>query len=962
MDIPFLATNDLHYVHAEDAKAHEVLLCVQSGKTMADPGRFKFDAQDFYVKSPQEMRHLWREFPEACDNTLLIAERCEVTFNEGADLMPRVEVPEGYDEQTYLREQVHVGLRERFPAGVPEGHRVQADYEVDVICNMGFPGYFLVTADLCRYAKASGIRVGPGRGSAAGSLVAYALKITELDPVEHKLLFERFLNPERISMPDIDLDFDERRRGDMIRYATEKYGEERVSQIITYGTIKAKQAIKDSARVLGYPFVTGDKITKVLPPPVMGKDISLAGIFDPTHKRYGEAGEFRALYESDPDAKAVVDTAKGLEGLKRQWGVHAAGVILCREPLMDVIPIHRREQDGAIITQFDMGACEKLGLLKMDFLGLRNLTVLDDCLAHIANNKHETVVLEDLLLDDRKTYELLGRGDTLGVFQMEGGGMRALLRSMVPTTFEHISAVGALYRPGPMGANAHNDYADRKNGRKPVVPIHAELEEPLADVLGDTFGLIVYQEQVMAIAQRLAGYTLGNADLLRRAMGKKKKEILDKEYVPFRDGMLANGYSERAVKTLWDILVPFSDYAFNRAHTAGYGLVSYWTAYLKANYPAEYMAALLTSVRDDKDKSALYLAECRRMGIKVLPPDVNDSDSDFTPRGTDIRFGLSAIRNVGTNVVASIVATRTSKGRFADFPDFLRKVDAVACNKKTVESLCKAGAFDSLGHSRKGLVHIHAEAIDACLETKRAEAIGQFDLFGSEETVDDLGASVFDVKIPMGEWDKALLLTYEREMLGLYVSDHPLFGVEHLIASAVDCPVSGIQDREDGSQVVVGGILSGVTRKMTKQGNAWALVQLEDLEGSVEVLFFPASYQLAAVHLVEDAVVLVRGRIDKREDIPKIIANEVIIPDLSIGPRGPVVVSLPTPRCTPPVVERFKEVLASHPGTTEVHLQLVNGEKTTLVRLDDRLRVNASPALFADLKALLGSGCLGASA
>jgi DNA polymerase-3 subunit alpha len=388
-------------------------------------------------------------------------------------------------------------------------------------------------------------------------------------------------------------------------------------------------------------------------------------------------------------------------------------------------------------------------------------------------------------------------------------------------------------------------------------------------------------------------------------------------------------------------------------------LVSYWTAYLKANFPAEYMAALLTSVKDDKDKSALYLAECRRLGIKVLPPDVNDSDSDFTPRGTDIRFGLSAIRNVGTNVVASIVATRTAKGRFADFSDFLRKVEAVACNKKTVESLCKAGAFDSLGHSRKGLVHIHQEAIDACMETKRAEAIGQFDLFGAEEAADGLGGGVFDVTVPIGEWEKAVLLTYEREMLGLYVSDHPLFGVEHLIASAVDCPVSAIQDRDDGSTVIVGGILSGVTRKMTKQGNAWALVQLEDLEGSVEVLFFPASYQLAATHLVEDAVVLVRGRIDKREEIPKIIANEVIIPDLSIGPRGPVVVSLPTPRCTPPVVERFKEVLRSHPGTTEVHLQLVGAEdKKTVVRLDDGLRVNATPALFADLKALLGSTCL----
>ena len=960
MGIAFIATNDLHYVDEADAKAHEVLLCVQSGKTMADPNRFKFDAHDFYVKSPAEMRHLWREFPEACDNTLLIAERCETTFNEGADLMPRVEVPEGWTEQTWLRHLVHEGLRERFSGQVPEGHTVQADYEVDVICNMGFPGYFLVTADLCRYAKQSGIRVGPGRGSAAGSLVAYALKITELDPVKHKLLFERFLNPDRISMPDIDLDFDERRRGDMIRYATEKYGEERVSQIITYGTIKAKQAVKDSARVLGYPFAVGDKITKAMPAPVMGKDVPLSGIFDPSHRRYGEAGEFRALYESDADTKAVVDTARGLEGLKRQWGVHAAGVILCREPLLDVIPIHRREADGAIITQFDMGACETLGLLKMDFLGLRNLTVLDDCLKHIeANRNGQVVVLETLALDDRPTYELLARGDTLGVFQMEGSGMRALLRSMVPTTFEHISAVGALYRPGPMGANAHNDYADRKNGRKPVVPLHPDLEQALAEVLGDTYGLIVYQEQVMAIAQQLAGYTLGNADLLRRAMGKKKKEILDKEYIPFSDGMKANGYSNASIKALWDVLVPFSDYAFNRAHTAGYGLVSYWTAYLKANFPAEYMAALLTSVGDDKDKSALYLAECRRMGIKVLPPDVNDSDSNFTPRGTDIRFGLSAIRNVGTNLVASIVASRTTKGRFADFADYLKKVEAVACNKKTVESLIKAGAFDSLGHTRKGLLHVHVEAIDNCLDTKKAEAIGQFDLFsvvdGGPTT---LGDDVFDIRIPVGEWEKAVLLTYEREMLGLYVSDHPLFGVEHVIAAAVDCPVSGISELSDGQNVTVGGILSAVTRKVTKQGNAWAMVMLEDLEGAVEVMFFPASYQGAAVHLVEDAVVLVRGRVDKRDDTPKIIANEVIVPDLSIGPRGPVVVSLPTQRCTPPVVERFKEVLAAHPGTTEVHLQLVNAGKITVVRLDDRLRVTAHPALFADLKALLGAGCL----
>ena len=478
--------------------------------------------------------------------------------------------------------------------------------------------------------------------------------ITELDPIKHKLLFERFLNPDRISMPDIDMDFDERRRGDMIRYATEKYGEERVAQIITYGTIKAKQAVKDSGRVRGYPYALGDRITKAMPPAVMGKDVPLAGIFDPTHGRYAEAGEFRALYESDVDVRTVVDTARGLEGLKRQWGVHAAGVILCREPLLDVIPIQRREQDGAIITQFDMGACESLGLLKMDFLGLRNLTILDDCLANIKANRGETLVLEDLDLDaNEATYQLLASGDTLGVFQLDGGGLRSLLRLLRPTSFDDISAVIALYRPGPMGANAHIDYADRKNGRRPVEPIHPELAEPLAEILDETYGLIVYQEQVMAIAQKLAGYTLGQADLLRRAMGKKKREILEKEYLGFEAGMKANGYGAGAIKTLWDILVPFADYAFNKAHSAGYGVVSYWTAFLKANYPAEYMAALLTSVRDDKDKSALYLAECRRMGIKVLPPDVNESDSNYTPRGTDIRFGLSAIRNVGENVVAS---------------------------------------------------------------------------------------------------------------------------------------------------------------------------------------------------------------------------------------------------------------------------------------------------------------------
>jgi DNA polymerase-3 subunit alpha len=962
MALPLVATNDLHYTYKDDATAHEVLLCVQSGSTLADPNRFRFDAQDFYLKSADEMRSLWREHPEACDNTLLIAERCDVSFTEGEGrYMPRFPCPEGENEESWFVKEVERGLHERFPQGISDEVRKQAEYEVEVIVSKGYAGYFLVVADFINWAKKNGIRVGPGRGSGAGSMCAYAMRITDLDPLAHGLIFERFLNPERKSMPDFDVDFDERRRGEVIRYVTDRYGEDRVAQIVTYGTIKAKQAVKDSARVLGFPFAMGDRITKAMPPAVMGKDVPLTGIFDPEHKRYSEAGEFRALYESDAEVRRVVDTAKGLEGLKRQWGVHAAGVIMSSEPLIELIPIMRREQDGQVITQFDYPTCETLGLVKMDFLGLRNLTILDDAVKNIELNGKPGIDLESLPLDDGPTYELLGRGDTLGVFQFDGGPMRALLRLMKPDNFEDISAVGALYRPGPMGAGSHTNYALRKNGQQEITPIHPELAEPLKEILGTTYGLIVYQEQVMAIAQKVAGYTLGKADLLRRAMGKKKREVLDAEFVGFSEGMKANGFSDASIKTLWDILVPFSDYAFNKAHSAAYGLVSYWTAYLKANYPAEYMAAVLTSVRDDKDKSALYLNECRRMGIKVLPPDVNESDGNFTPVGTDIRFGLNAIRNVGANVVESVIRTRTDRGRFADFDDFLDKVEQVVCNKKTIESLIKAGAFDSLGHTRRGLLAVHADRIDAVMELKRNEAIGQFDLFGGGGD----GGAAEDVAprppIPVGEWEKAALLAYEREMLGLYVSDHPLFGIEHVLSAASDTSISsltGSDDRPDGAVVTVGGLVTGLQRKMTKQGNTWAIATLEDLEGSIDVMVFPATYQLVATMLAEDAVVVVKGRVDRREEVPKLVAMEIAMPDLTEGPRGPVVVALPTVRCTPPVVERLKEVLHTHPGTTEVHLRLQSTGRSTLLRLGDGLRVTPSPALFGDLKALLGPSCL----
>jgi DNA polymerase III subunit alpha len=685
--------------------------------------------------------------------------------------------------------------------------------------------------------------------------------------------------------------------------------------------------------------------------------VPLAKLFDREHPRYGEGGEFRALYEVDPDVKTVVDTAKDLEGLKRQWGVHAAGVIMSSAPLIDIIPIMRREQDGAIITQFDYPTCESLGLMKMDFLGLRNLTVLDDAVANIALNRGFQLVLEDLPLDDPATYALLGRGETLGVFQLDGGPMRSLLRLMRPDNFEDISAVLALYRPGPMGADSHTNYALRKNRRQEITPIHPELAEPLAEILDTTHGLIVYQEQVMAIAQKVAGFTLSQADNMRRAMGKKKKEILDAEFLPFSAGMQANGYSPSAITALWDTLVPFSDYAFNKAHTAAYGMVSYWTAHLKANFPAEFMAALLTSVADDKDKMAVYLNECRRMGIQVLPPDVNESAANFTPVSADIRFGLTAVRNVGHNVVDGIVAAREASGKAANFHGFLDQVPLVVCNKRVIESLIKAGAFESMGHSRRALMSVYEAAVDGVLDLKRNEANGQDDLFGEMADTDPvLTGSVPDLP----DWDKRTKLAFEREMLGLYVSDHPLQGLEHILTAERDIGIGELL-AEDGpreSTVTIAGMITNITRKTTRRGDIWAVITVEDLEASIEVLLFPKAYEMVSTVLATDTVVKIKGRVKVEDDVVSLNASELSLPDITDMRSEPVVITLSAARCTPQVVQQLREVLAAHPGMTEVRLRLRSADKTTIMKLDERLRVTPSPPLMADLKALLGASCL----
>ena len=960
--LPLLATNDLHYTKAEDAEAHAALLCVQSGSTLDDPKRFKFDSNEFYVKTPKQMRQLFSDFPDACDNTLLIASRASVEFDETANYMPIFPVPEGETEASFFQKEVTRGLQFRYPKGIPERVQAQADYEIGVIIQMGFPSYFLVVADFINWAKNNGIRVGPGRGSGAGSMAAFAMRITELDPLEHGLIFERFLNPDRVSMPDFDVDFDERRRGEVIRYVTEKYGDDRVAQIVTFGTIKAKQALKDASRVLGYPFGMGEKLTKLMPPGVMGKEISLEGLVDKTHERYKEAADFRVALESDPDCQIVFDRALGLENLKRQWGVHAAGVIMSSRRLMDIIPIMKRDQDGQIVTQFDFPASEALGLVKMDFLSLRNLTIIDDALDNIEVNRNERPVLEELTLDDQGAYELLSRGDTLGVFQLDGGPMRSLLRLLKPDTFEDISAVLALYRPGPMGADSHTNYALRKNGAQKISPLHPELAEALEEVLGNTYGLIVYQEQVMEIAQKLAGYTLAQADLLRRAMGKKKKEELDIQFEAFKAGMGQNGFSDDAIDTLWEVLVPFSDYAFNKAHSAAYGMISYWTAYLKAHYPAEYMAALLTSVSDQKDKSAIYLNECRRMGIKVLPPDINESLATFTAVGTDIRFGLAAIRNVGVGVVDSIRVARETSGAFTSFHDFVKKVPSTVLNKRTVESLIKAGAFDQLGHTRRSLFDIHESAVDVASRDKKAEEHGDVG-FDFDSLFEEAGTLSNAVVPDRPEWPRKELLSLERDMLGLYVSDHPLAGLEIALAREAETSIAELlgSDREDGSTVTIAGLITGVNHRVARNsGNPYAQVTIEDFGGEIAIMFLGKTYHNYQSDLVGDSVVALRGRISRRDEGIGLHAVELIPLHVSAeSSDDPLTVTVPEQFATPPVLQALDETLQRHEGQSPVRVRLVKLGVARVFELPRKVHVTVD--LIGEIKSLLGAECLSPS-
>ncbi|MCH2431064.1 MAG: DNA polymerase III subunit alpha, partial [Acidimicrobiales bacterium] len=742
---PLLATNDSHYTRREDARAHDALLCVQTGSQMSDPNRFRFSGEEHYLKSTHEMRELFRDLPDACDNTLWIAERCGVEIEFGNPRLPDFPIPEAFeDADSYLEHLAFEGARSRWGNQLEDRVVERLAYELATIRDMGFSSYFLITWDLIRHARDEGIRVGPGRGSAAGCAVAYSLRITDLDPIRYDLLFERFLNPSRISMPDIDMDFDSRFRDEMIRYAAEKYGRDHVAQIVTFSQIKARAAVRDAARVLGYPYALGDRVAKAMPPLIMGRDTPLAACLDEDEQYpdgFKVAADLRDMYSNDDDVRAVVDVARGLEGLRRQDGIHAAAVVITREPLTEYLPIQRKPESGQdpedapVVTQYDMNGVADLGLLKMDFLGLRNLDVITDTLQLIERTRGVVVDIDAVDLVDKPTLAMLARGDSVGVFQLESGPMRALMRSLVPTSFEDVAALVALYRPGPMAANMHNDYADRKNGRQRVVHLHPDAEE----ILGDTYGLMIYQESVMRVAQKFAGYSLAEADNLRKACGKKDRELMQQERAAFVGGCEATGYGSALGDEMFDIIEQFADYAFNKSHSYGYGFIAYQIAYLKAHYPVEYLAALLTSVRSNLDKAAVYLNECRVLDIEVGVPDINVARSNFEPvpdlaAGPNaspgrIVFGLSAVRNVGEGLVELIEAERAANGPFADFYDFAERCNTTVLNKRTIESLIKAGAFDALGHPRQGLLHAHEQIIDHTVARRKEHDMGVMSLF-----------------------------------------------------------------------------------------------------------------------------------------------------------------------------------------------------------------------------------------
>ncbi len=932
--IPMVAANDVHYLSKEDAEVHDVLLCIQTGKTVNDTERMKFESDQFYFKTAEEMTGLFSDYPEALSNSLHIAERCNVEKDFSKRYLPEFHMSENTDPNSYLKELCYEGMRERYKDLAPEMEK-RLEYELQVIRQMDYAHYFLIVWDLIEYAKREKVIVGPGRGSAAGSLVAYSLGITNIDPLKYSLLFERFLNPERISMPDIDIDFCDDKRDKILNYVCEKYGQERVAQIITFGTMAARAAVRDVGRALAIPYADVDRIAKLIPnePKMTIK------------KALEQSKELQSLYKEIHYGQ-LLDMSMAVEGMPRHASTHAAGVVIAEEPLINFVPLYKTT-DNTIVTQFPMGTLEDLGLLKMDFLGLKTLSIIGEALENIEKRHETTIDIDRVPLEDSKTFEMLSRGETTGIFQLESTGMRSVLRELMPNKFEDIIAVVALYRPGPM--EQIPVFVQSKHGKRQIKYAHPVLEP----ILNETYGVIVYQEQIMEIAARMAGFTLGQADLLRRAIGKKKMEILDEQQQLFINGCMENGYSKDLASEIYDLILKFASYGFNKSHAAAYAMIAYQTAYLKTNYPVEYMGALMTVYYSNSDKVALYIADCKRMGIELLPPDINESETHFTPIGENrIRFGLAAVKNVGLGAIESIVRARREKP-FISMRDFASRVDMRSCNRKVLESLIKCGAFDSLGGHRAQYLSILEDIIAQGHSVQREREQGQISMFSlMEDSVQEelLTDNLTDIE-PFTDKER---LSLEKEMLGLYISGHPLEPYRLILENMPNLtPCAELSGAGDNHHVKVGGILVAVRNFYTKKNKQMAFVKLEDLTGSVELVIFPDLFENHNDYLKEDNLLLVEGRTDLKEEEDVKILAESIKPLNREKKYYRLIIS---EEHDSTVLQSLKDTLVAENGEIPVCLFFKNDNKTLILKEEYWIRDH--PSCRRRLESLLGPGAV----
>ncbi len=951
LKVPLVATNDNHYVYMEDAKTQDIMMCIQMGKTLEDTNRLKFDSNQFYLKSYDEMYQALGEYPEALANTVKIAQMCHFDFEFGHNHMPVFEVTTGETLEGYLRRLCLEGMVERYQTPTPEAYD-RLNYELGVIHQMGYDGYFLIVWDFIRYAREKNIYVGPGRGSAAGSIVSYTLHITDIDPLKYDLLFERFLNPERISMPDIDIDFCYERRGEVIDYVVSKYGQEKVSQIITFGTMAAKGAIRDVGRVMNIPLAIVNKVTKMIP-----NELGIT-----LQKAIKMSSELRQNMEENADIRELVETAQKLEGLPRHAGTHAAGVVISQQALDYYLPL-QKTNDGNIITQFAKENVEEIGLLKMDFLGLRTLTVINQAIDLIAQNQGVTINFNQIDLDDPLSYELLCRGDSIGIFQMESTGLRNILKELKPNSLEDIIALVALYRPGPLGSGMVEDFIDRKHGRKENEYLHPSLEP----ILKPTYGVILYQEQVMRIASVLAGFSLGEADLLRRAMGKKKPEIIAGLKQQFIEGAEKNGVDTKTASKIFELIEYFAGYGFNKSHSAAYAVLVFQTAYLKAHYPTEFMAALLTSVMDSTDRVPFYIEECRRMGIHVLPPDINESGENFQVVGKDIRFGLAAVKGVGKGPIQSILQARQEK-RFVSLQDFCTRVDLLQLNKRVLENFIKSGAFNSVPGSRAQLLKILDRCLEQGHEVQKDRNSNQISLFDFAE-VSGLSREFDEIPLPdIPEFNPAEVLAMEKDTLGLYVSGHPLDEFRTVLEEKTSYHITDLLEDYDQDRMYLGGIITKTKISSTKKGEIMAYCTLEDLSGSIEVLIFPRVLEQYRDLIQQDQIVLIQGRLNAQEDTMKLFAEEIV--SLSISADAPSAMStaqlqqaakeaaiqlylrLTTENASQAMRQRIQTILSRYGGPYPVYFYLADEKKMLLA--EQRYWINDDNRLLQELAMLLG--------